>query len=58
MSCKSAILYKIIHGTKIVMYEMDLWPHSLTAGGVKSGSFLYNHYEKISTKYIPNSILF
>ena len=35
---------------KVVMYEMDLWPESLLAGGVKKGSFLYNHYKKVSSK--------
>lgn len=50
MSCKPAIAYKKIFGTKIMMYEMDLWPHSLTAGGIKQNSFIYRHYEKVSSR--------
>ena len=48
MGCKPAIAYKKKFGTRIVMYEMDLWPHSLLAGGIKNGSFIYNHYSKVS----------
>lgn len=50
MSCKPGLLYKKIHGTKAVMYEMDLWPESLLAGGIKKDSFIYNHYKKVSSK--------
>lgn len=49
-SCLPAIKYKKKYGTKIVMYEMDLWPESLLAGGIKKDSLIYNHYKKVSAK--------
>lgn len=45
-----AIEYKRRNKAKILMYEMDLWPESLLAGGVKKGSLIYRHYQKISAK--------
>lgn len=48
MGCKPAIEYKKRHKTKIVMYEMDLWPESLLAGAIKKGSPIYKHYLKVS----------
>lgn len=48
MMAKPAIVYKKKWGTPILMYEMDLWPESLLAGGIKKGSFIYNHYKKVS----------
>lgn len=50
MMARPAIAYKKKWGTPILMYEMDLWPESLLAGGIKKGSFIYNHYKKISAK--------
>lgn len=48
MGCDPALTYKKKFNARLVMYEMDLWPQSLLAGGIKSGSFIYNHYAKIS----------
>ena len=50
MMSSAAVKYKKIHGTKMVLYCMDLWPESLIVGGIKRGSFLYNHYRKVSEK--------
>lgn len=50
MMARPAIAYKKKWGTPILMYEMDLWPESLLAGGIKKGSFIYNHYKKVSAK--------
>lgn len=50
MMARPAIEYKKKWGTPILMYEMDLWPESLLAGGIKKGSFVYNHYKKVSAK--------
>lgn len=48
MGSLPAVAYKKKFGARIVMYEMDLWPHSLLAGGIKNGSLVYNHYSKVS----------
>ena len=50
MMCKPAVYYKKKYNKPIVMYEMDLWPESLLAGGIKKDSFIYNHYRKVSSK--------
>lgn len=50
MSANPGIKYAKMHNKKIVMYEMDLWPESLLAGGIKKGSILYNRYKKVSAK--------
>ena len=50
MMCKPAIFCKKNYGAKIIMYEMDLWPESLLAGGIKQGSAIYKHYKKVSSK--------
>ena len=44
------IKYAKKYNKKIVLYCYDLWPASLTAGGIKRGSFLYKHFDKISKK--------
>lgn len=48
MGSMPAIAYKRKHGTKVVMYEMDLWPHSLMAAGISESSLIYKYYRKIS----------
>lgn len=35
---------------KTLLYCYDLWPASLTAGGIKQGSFIYKIFDKISKK--------
>lgn len=50
MGAEPGLYYKKLYGTKVVMYEMDLWPESLLAGGIKKDSFIYNYYKKVSSK--------
>lgn len=38
------------HGKKTVLYCLDLWPESLTAGGVKSGSAIYRFFLGVSRR--------
>lgn len=49
------IKYKKKHNKKLVLYCLDLWPESLTAGGLSKKSFIYKKMEKIS-KNIYNSV--
>lgn len=44
------IKYAVKHNKPLVMYEMDLWPESLLAGGIKRNSIIYKHFKKISSK--------
>ena len=50
MSANPGLKYAKKYNKKVVMYEMDLWPESLLAGGIKKGSLIYNHYKKVSAK--------
>lgn len=50
MAARPGIKYAKKYGVRCVMYEMDLWPHSLLAGGISENSFLYKHYRKVSAK--------
>ncbi len=50
MMAKAGIGYKKKHQTKMVLYCMDLWPESLTVGGVRKGSILYRYFYKVSAK--------
>ena len=50
MQGKAAIRYKKLYGTPIVFYCMDLWPASLSVGGIKINGLIYNHYKEVSKK--------
>ena len=50
MLVKPAIAYAKKYQKPLIMYEMDLWPESLLAGGVAKNSFIYKHYKKVSAK--------
>ena len=50
MASRPGIKYAKKHHVRCVMYEMDLWPHNLLAGGIAEGSFVFNHYKKVSAK--------
>lgn len=50
MLVKPAIVYARKYKKPLVMYEMDLWPESLLAGGITKNSFMYKHYKKVSAK--------
>lgn len=48
MMSGGALAYGKKHGKKVVLYCMDLWPASLTAGGIGKGSPIYCVFVKIS----------
>ena len=48
MLVKPAILYAKKNNKPLIMYEMDLWPESLLAGGISKKSLIYKHYKKVS----------
>lgn len=48
MLVKPAIAYAKKYKKPLIMYEMDLWPESLLAGGISSKSIIYKHYKKVS----------
>lgn len=50
MMANAGVVYKRKHGTRLVMYTLDLWPDSLTVGGIKKGSFIYRYYHRFSKK--------
>ena len=50
MLVKPAIAYAKKYNKPLIMYEMDLWPESLLAGGITSKSLIYKHYKKVSAK--------
>lgn len=50
MLVKPAIAYAKKHKKPLIMYEMDLWPESLLAGGITKKSLIYKHYKKVSAK--------
>jgi hypothetical protein len=50
MMAEAAVKYKKKHGAKLVIYTLDLWPESLTVGGLKKGSLPYRYYHGVSKK--------
>lgn len=50
MMANAGVKYKKITNKKLVMYCLDLWPESLTLGGVKKGSSIYKYFHKVSKK--------
>lgn len=50
MLVKPAIAYAKKNNKPLIMYEMDLWPESLLAGGITHKSLIYKHYKKVSAK--------
>ena len=50
MMAQAAIKYKKKHNKKMLMYCLDLWPDSLTLGGIKKNSVIYNYYKKLSRR--------
>jgi glycosyltransferase involved in cell wall biosynthesis len=50
MMAKAGISYAKRHGKKSVLYCLDLWPESVTAGGISRGSFIYKVFHKESEK--------
>lgn len=50
MMAQGAIRYARKRGKRVVLYCLDLWPESLTAGGIRPGSFIYRLFYGISQK--------
>lgn len=46
----AALYYKKRNGTNVLLYCLDLWPASLSAGGIKKGNPIYKFFKKISEK--------
>ncbi len=55
MMANAALKYKKEHGKKVVLYCLDLWPESLTLGGIKKNGFVYRYYKKIAQKIYENA---
>lgn len=49
LMAKAGIQYAKKHGKKVLLYCLDLWPESLTVGGIRPGSFIYNYFKKASS---------
>ena len=49
MMVKAALAYGKKWNKKVLLYCMEVWPASLSAGGVEGGA-IYNHYLKVSQK--------
>ncbi|MDW0114015.1 glycosyltransferase family 4 protein [Sporosarcina saromensis] len=45
-----AIIYKKKYKKKLLLYCLDLWPESLTVGGIKKGSLIFNLFLIISKR--------
>lgn len=50
MMAKPAIAYARRTGAPLLLYCLDIWPECLTAGGIKAGSAVYNHFLKVSRR--------
>ena len=50
MMASAGIAYKKKFGKKLVLYCLDLWPESLTVGGVSRESILFRFFRKESEK--------
>lgn len=48
MQSRPAIAYARRTGAPLLLYCIDIWPECLTAGGIKPGSAVYNHYKGVS----------
>lgn len=48
LMAKPAINYKKKHGTKIVLYSLDIWPESLKTGGISEKSIIFKYFKKES----------
>ena len=48
MMAEAGLKYAKKHGKRLVLYCLDLWPESLTAGGIKRGTPLFSLYRRVS----------
>ncbi len=54
MMAEAGLAYKKKYGKKLVLYCLDLWPHSLCVGGIKQGSPIYKFFAAKSKKIYQN----
>lgn len=50
MMAQAGLSWAKRHGKRCVLYCLDLWPESLTAGGIQKGSLIYRVFTHISRK--------
>ena len=50
LMAKAALKYKKKFGKRVVLYCLDLWPESLTLGGIKKGGLIYSYYKRLSKR--------
>lgn len=50
LMANAGLRYKKKHNKKLLLYCLDLWPDSLTLGGLKKGGLIYNYFKKKSEK--------
>ena len=50
MLAYAGVEYKRLFHKKIFFYSMDLWPMSLTVGGIKENSLIYKYFHRVSEK--------
>lgn len=54
MMAEAGLCYKNKNRVPAVMYCLDLWPESLTAGGIRQGSLIYWLFGRISRRLYRN----
>lgn len=50
LMAKAGIKYKKKYNKKLVLYSLDLWPESLTVGGIKKESLIFKYFYKVSKR--------
>lgn len=50
MMAQAGLRWAERHGKKTVLYCLDLWPESLCAGGIRTGSPIYRFFARVSRK--------
>ena len=50
LMANAGVRYKKKHNKKMLLYCLDLWPDSLTLGGLKKGGLIYSYFKKKSEK--------
>lgn len=50
MMAEGALEWAKRHGKSCILYCLDLWPESLTTGGIRAGSLIYRYYLNVSRR--------
>lgn len=50
MMANAGIQYKKKYCVPLVLYCLDLWPESMTTGGISRNSFVYRYFHKVAEK--------